>query len=154
MLSHLSKCIFRVPSKENRGSFDPNTSLVKRRIWIVSIFRFLIQWNFKDSLSFSTIRIWRKPFSISVQKVTGLNLVLIRKSLNFFWKFGPYSRQWLKEYPDTYLEEADTTLNFVDSELCLINGLCGRNNSSSFSLWFCETFSIPLSTNWLLDHML
>ena len=31
---------------------------------------------------------------------------------------------------------------------CLITGLCSRKNSFELSLWFSETFSITLFTNW------
>ena len=151
MLSYLSKCAFRVPSKINSDWFNPNINLVKRRNWIVLFVRFSIQWNFKDSLSFSLIRIWRKAFSMSAHKITSLNVVLIRMSHNLFWRDGPFSRQSLREYPDRDLAEASyTALNFVDSAFCLITGLCGRKNSFGFSLWFSETFSITLFTNWSL----
>ena len=72
-------------------------------------------------------------------------------SHNLFWRDGPFSRESLREYPDSDLAEAShTTLNFVDSTFFLITGLCGRKNSFGFLLWFSETFSIRLFTNWSL----
>ena len=151
MCSYLSKYVFRVPSKINGDWFNPNTSQVKGGIWIVLFVRFSTQWNIKDSLSFSLIRIWRKAFSVLAHKITGLNLVLIKMFHNLFWRDGPFSRQSLREYPDSDLAEASyTTLIFVDSAFCLITGLCGRKYSFGFSLWFSETFYITLFTNWSL----
>ena len=103
------------------------------------------------TLSFSLIRTWRKGFSMSAHKITGLNLVLIRMFHNLFWRDAPFSKQSLREYPGSDLAEASyTTFNFVDSAFCLITGLCTRKNSFWFSLWFYEIFSIMLCTNWSL----
>ena len=85
------------------------------------------------------------------QKITDLNLVLIRMSHNLLWRDGPFSRKSLREYPDSDLVEASyTTLNFVHFAFRLITGLCGKKNSFGFSLWLSETFSITLFTNWSL----
>ena len=81
---------------------------------------------------------------MSAYKITGLNFVLIRMSHNLFCRDGPFSRQSLREYPDSDLAEIYTTLNFVDSVFCVITGLCGRKNSFGFSVSFSETFSIML----------
>ena len=151
MLSYLLKCVFMVPSKINGDWFNLNANLVKSRIWIVLFVRFSIQWNFKDSLSFSLTQNWRKAFSMSVRKITGLNLVLIRMFHNLFWRDGPFSRRSLREYPDSDLAKTShTTHNIVDSAFFLITGLSGRKNLFGFSLWFSETFSITLFTNWSL----
>ena len=79
------------------------------------------------------IRIWRKAFSMSAHKITGLNLILIRMSHNLFWRDDPFSRQSSRECLDSDLAELSySTLNLVDSAFCLITGLCGRKNSFGF----------------------
>ena len=143
MISYVSKCIFSILVCRvlNSEWFNPNTSLVKWRIWIVLLVRFLIHWNFKVTLSFSVIRIWRKAFSVSANEITVSNLVLIRVSHNLFWRDGLFPWKLLREYPGSGLTKTCTSVNFVDSAFCPIAGLCGRKNSFwIFTLIFWNLF--------------
>ena len=120
---------------------------MKCRIWIVLFARFSIHWNFKDAASFSLIRIWRKAFSMSANKIGVSNLVLIKVSRNLFWRDGLFSG---KRIPILWFDRDMYYYQFVDSAFCQITGQCGWKNSFWIFLWFSETFSITLFTNWSL----
>ena len=137
--------VFRVPSKINGDWFNPNTSLVKSRIRFVLFARFSTHWKFKESLSYSLIRIWRKFFSMSAHQITCLNLVLIRMSHNLFWRDDLFQtpRLWFG-WSIIYC-----------SQFCWLSSLSNywsmwQEEFFWISLWFSETFSITLFTNWSL----
>ena len=147
MPSYLSIYVLRVPSKINDDWFNPNTSLVKRMIWIALLVRFSTWWSLKNSLSlsFSLIQIWRKTFSMSAQKIT--ESCYNQNVSQFILKRWPPFQTMIKRIHRLWRGQASyTTLSFVDASFCLITGLWGRKNSFRFSLWFSETFSITLST--------
>ena len=137
MLLYLSKCVFTVTFKINGEWFNPDTRLVKRRIWIVLFVRFSIQWNFKNSLSFFDGDLRKRSFNVSAQNYWSKSKFCFNQNVPLFVLKGwLLFRQSLREYTNSDLVEASsTTLNFVDFVLYLISGLCGTKNSLAFSLF-------------------
>ena len=86
---------------------------------------------------------------MSAHKITGLNFVLIRMSHILLWIDAPFSTQSLREY---------LTLIWPKYHILHICWLSILSNYWSMwkekffwiSLWFSETFSITLFTNWSL----
>ena len=140
---------------KNGDWLNPNINLLKPRNGIVFFVKISIQWNFKDFVSFSLIRSWRKTFpDVSAQKDWSKSCSS-QNVPEFALNGWPLFQTIVKKIPRLWFGRSIIYFIFVDSEFCLINGLCSRKKSFGLHFDFLKTFLLCylLTDLWWPDYM-